>query len=57
MRFSIERSVGRRMKHTYYGDVPFLEEDGVVGLDQGQHQTRQHTTRIAYRHCADRQEA
>lgn len=34
MRFSIERSVGRRMKHTYYGDVPFLEEDGVVGLDQ-----------------------
>ena len=34
MRFSIERSVERRMRHTYYGDVPFLEEDGVVGLDQ-----------------------
>lgn len=33
------------MRHTYYGDIPFLEEDGVVGLDQGQYQTRQHTTR------------
>lgn len=51
----MRRGEGSAFRHTYYGDIPVLEEDGVVGLDQCQggkwnENDHQHESRKAYRH-------